>query len=100
MIRRSEDLSKEGDGCLQQMVQTVLKPHNLDSAVKIDLVATPLVIEGEENLDNLILEQLIDHGYEQDSLPNQVLQLLANGANYSKDLFIANCVNIDGRLHY
>ena len=46
------------------MVQTVLKPHNLDSAVKKDLFAAPLVIEGEENLDDLILEQLIDRGYE------------------------------------
>ena len=82
------------------MVQTVLKPHNLDSAVKKDLVATPLVIEGEENLDVLTLEQLIDRGYEQDTLPNQVLQLLTNGANYSKDLIIVDCVNIDDRLHY
>ncbi len=85
---------------MQQMVQTVLKPHNLDSAMKKDLVAAPLVIEGEENLDDLTLEQLIDRGYEQDPLPNRVLQLLANGANYSKDLIIADCGNVDGRLHY
>ena len=85
---------------LQQMVQTVLKSHNLDSTVKKDLVVAPLVIEGEENLDDLTLEQLIDRGYEQDPLPNRVLQLLADGANYSKDLTIADCVNVDGRLHY
>ena len=82
------------------MVQTVLKPHNLDSAVIKDLVATLFVIEKEENLDNLTLEQLIDHDYEQDFLPNWVLQLLANGANYSKDLTIADCINIDNRLYY
>ena len=51
------------------MIQTVLKPHNLNSAVKKDLVATPLVIEGEENLDNLTLEQFIDRSYEQDPFP-------------------------------
>ena len=100
LTRRSGDLLKERDGCLQQMVQTVLKPHNLDSAVKKDLVTAPLVIKGEENLDDLTLEQLINRNYEQDLLPNRVLQLLANGANYSKDLIIADCANVDGRLHY
>ena len=55
------------------MVQTVLKPHNLGFAVKKNLVATPLVIEGEENLDDLTLEQLINRGYKQNSLLNQVL---------------------------
>ena len=38
------------------MVQTVLKPHNLDFAIIKDLVARLLVIEREENLDNLTLE--------------------------------------------
>ena len=64
MTRRSGDLPKERDSRLQQMVQTVLKPHNLDSAMKKNLVAAPLVIKREENLDDLTLEQLIDHGYE------------------------------------
>ncbi|WP_375449187.1 hypothetical protein [uncultured Nostoc sp.] len=73
MTRRLGNLPKKGDSHLQQIVQTVLKPHNLDFAVKKDLVATPLVIEGEENLDDLTLEQLIDRGYEPNSLPNQVL---------------------------
>ena len=82
------------------MVQIVLKPHNLDFAMKKDLVAAPLVIEREENLDDLTLEQLINRGYDQDFLPKQVLKLLTNGANYSKDLTIADCVNIVGRLHY
>ena len=100
MTRRSGDLPKKEDGRLQQMVQTVLKPHNLDSAVKKNLVAAPLVIEIKENLDDLTLKQLIDRGYDQDPLPNRVLQLLANGANYSKDLTIADCANVDGRLYY
>ena len=82
------------------MVQTVFKPHNLDSAIKKDLVTAPLIIEGEENLDNLTLEQLIDRGYEQDPLLNRLLSLLADGTNYSKDLTLADCVNVDGRLYY
>ena len=68
--------------------------------MKKDLVATPLVIEEEENLDDFTLEQLIDRGYKQDSLTNRVFQLLADRANYSKDLTIADRANVDGRLHY
>ena len=56
LTRRSRDFPKEGDGHLQQIVQTVLKPHNLDSTVKKDLVAAPLVIKGKKNLDDLNLE--------------------------------------------
>ena len=41
--------------------------------MKKDPVTTPLDIEKEENLDDLILEQLIDRGYEEDLLPNRVL---------------------------
>ena len=33
-------------------------------------------------------------------MPNQVLHLLADGANYSKDHTIPDCANVDGRLHY
>ena len=46
------------------MVQIVLKSHNLDSAVKKELVVAPLVIEGEQNLNDLTLELFIDRGYE------------------------------------
>ena len=81
------------------MVWTVLKPHNLDSAVKKNLVAALLVIKREENLEDLTLEQLIDYGYEQNPLLNQVLQLLTNRVDYSKNLTIANCININSRLH-
>ena len=40
--------------------------------MKKDLVAAPLVIEEEENLDDQSPEQLIDRGYEQDLLPIRV----------------------------
>ena len=79
---------------------TVLKPHNLDLAVQKDLVAAPLHIEEPENEENLSLEELIDRGYQEDPLPNRVLQLLADGTNYSKDLTIADCAVVNGRLHY
>ena len=41
--------------------------------MKKDLVAAPLVIEEEENLDDLTLEQLIDRDYKQNPLLNRVL---------------------------
>ena len=85
---------------MQQIVQTILKSHNLDFAVKKDLVATLLVMEGEENLDDLTIKQVIDRGYEQNTLPKRVLQLLAYKATYFKDCTIENYVNIDGRLYY
>ena len=46
------------------------------------------------------LDQLLDCAYEEDPIPNRVLDLLACGANYSKDLTIADCSVINGRLHY
>ena len=56
LTRRLGNLPKEKDGHLQQMVQIVLNSYNLNSAIKKDPVAAPLVIEGKENLDDLTLE--------------------------------------------
>ena len=55
--------------------------------------ATP---EGEE----ATLDQLLDWSYEKDPIPSRVLELLARGANFSKDLTIADCSVVNGRLHY
>lgn len=79
------------------MIQTILKSHKLDPEVQKDLVAAPLYME---KMENPSLEELINCRYQEDLLPNRVLQFLANGANYSKDLTIANCAVINGRLHY
>ena len=46
------------------------------------------------------MEKLIDREYQKDPLPNYVLQLLADRANYSKNLTIANCIVVNSRLHY
>lgn len=82
------------------MDQTVSKLRNLDFVMKKDHVVVLLVMKGEKNLNDLTLKRLIDRGYEQDSLPNRVLHLLTDEANYSKNSTIADCVNVDGRLHY
>lgn len=68
--------------------------------MKKNLFAASLVIKKEDNLEDLTLKQFIDYSYKQKFLPNQVLQLLSNRANYSKNLSKADYVNIDGRLYY
>lgn len=50
--------------------------------------------------DKLTLEGLLDWAYTIILIPNIVLQLLAKGINYLKDLKIANCTIINDRLHY
>lgn len=68
--------------------------------MKKDFVDTPLIIKREKNLDDLTLKKFIDCNYKQNLLLNPVLQLLANGANYFKNLIIIDCINIDGKLYY
>ena len=46
------------------------------------------------------LDQLFDRGYERDPILSRVLELLARGANYLKDLTIADCSIVNGKLHY
>lgn len=45
LTKKSRNLSKKNDDRLQEMVQTILKPHNLDPAVKKDLVPAHLHME-------------------------------------------------------
>ena len=56
--------------------------------------------ESEEEEKAMTLDQLLDCGYEEDPIPNRVLELLSQGANYSKDLTIADCSIVNRRLHY
>lgn len=78
----------------------VLKPYNLDLTMQKELVATSSIIEKLENKNDLTLEEFIDSGHQKNLLPNHVLQLLANGVDYSKNLTITDCVNVNGKLYY
>ena len=62
-------------------------------------VTEPTNANSEEE-EAMSLDQLLDQDYKKDSIPNRVLELLARGANYSKDLTIADCSVVNGRLHY
>ena len=46
------------------------------------------------------LDQLLNRGYKKNPIPNRVLELLAQSANYSKNLIIIDFSIINGRLHY
>ena len=46
------------------------------------------------------LDLLLNRGYEKDLIPNRVLDHLAQGVNYLKDLTIADCSIVNRRLHY
>ena len=57
--------------------------------------ATETILE-----EAISLDQLLDCAYEEDPIPNRVLDLLACGANYLRDLTIADCSVVNRKLHY
>ena len=83
---------------------------NLDSTsnpkstfnISADTVAEPIVAPTNTILkdEEATLDQLLNCAYEKDPIPSRVLELLAQGANYSKDLTIADCSVVNRRLHY
>lgn len=79
------------------MIQTVLTSHNLNLILEKKLVSAPLNMEETKNL---LLEKFIARSYQEGSLSNHVLQLLVHKANYSKNLTLAECTIINGRLYF
>ena len=73
---------------------TVIEPT---VATKPTVVApTNTILEEKE----ATLDWLLNCAYEKDLIPNRVLDLLARGVNYSKDLTIADCSIVNKKLHY
>ena len=64
--------------------------------LKATVASTDTILEEEK----ATLDQLLNCAYEKDPILNRVLELLAQGANYSKDLTIADCSVVNGRLYY
>jgi RNase H-like domain found in reverse transcriptase/Reverse transcriptase (RNA-dependent DNA polymerase)/Integrase zinc binding domain/Integrase core domain/Aspartyl protease/Chromo (CHRromatin Organisation MOdifier) domain len=112
LTRRSGDLPQEGDERLSHQEQTVLKPHNFD----IDpLLLAPMDIqrpaeEATEEFDRAqslepephgpTLEDALSRAYLEDPFPNQVLEMLRSGTRYCKDISLAECSEVEGRLYY
>jgi hypothetical protein len=93
LTRRSEDLPREGDQRLTHQSQVVLKPENLD----ISLNATSQENALEE--DNEITE-LFKQAYENDPIPNQILNDLRIKKQHSKLISLAECSEADSLLYY
>jgi hypothetical protein len=83
LTRRSTDLPQEGDERLLNQAQTVLKRENLS------LLANTLTDS---------LDEMFKQAYTQDPFPNKILELLASGANYSREISLAECENLNERL--
>ena len=73
--------------------------ESIESKVIKPTVVAPIDVIPEEE-EAMSLDQLLDQGYKKDPIPSRVLELLARGANYSKDLTITDCSVVNGRLHY
>jgi hypothetical protein len=99
LTRRSGDLPKEGDERLRHQSQVILKPKNLQLMADNDPGDEP---PGEVPLGNepLELEQLLRAGYEEDPFPAKVLDMLEKGVRQCREISLAECEKIDGRLHY
>ncbi|SLM41551.1 retrotransposon nucleocapsid protein [Lasallia pustulata] len=90
LTRRSGDLPKGVDVCLQQQNQVVLKPHNLELMANSVQNNDPKDnIDPEDNTEEpeeLTLEQLFEEGYQQDPFPHKVLQQLCSDEQHSKEI--------------
>ncbi|KAI0995439.1 Transposon Tf2-9 polyprotein [Podosphaera aphanis] len=96
LTRRSEDLPKEGDDRKLHQSQTVLKRENLER--HINLSATHAVVNSDISKNEL--ESLFVDGYNVDPFPEKILQLLRKGDQYSKEISLAECEEIDTKLTY
>ena len=81
------------------------EPTEFTKAIEPTVAAAPTVKSTEPTKalieeEAMSLDQLLDRDYKKDPILSRVLELLARGANYSKDLTIADCSVVNGRLHY
>jgi transposase InsO family protein len=115
LTRRSGDLPKEGDERLLTNRHAVLKPQNL-----IDLPNTKRpdvldVVDGLSLMANDVpdagppdarqqdagqIATLLAEAYQVDQFPGRILRLLQNGTRQCKEISLADCKEIDGRLIY
>ena len=109
LIKRSGDLPKEGDERLLHQSQTVLKPHNLTVSA-LNISDNKLVAPADNDDDapadddqapaDADIQNLVDEGYQRDTLPRKVLKALREGKTESKLLALKDCENRRGYLWY
>ena len=102
LTRRSQDLPEgEDNPRLKVQHQVVLKPRNLEllsNDLKIPSQADDRQTEREEV--EKTLEELWKEGLENDPFPSKILELLRNKVSHSKEISLAECKELQGRLHY
>ncbi|KAH0602908.1 uncharacterized protein H6S33_008558 [Morchella sextelata] len=96
LTRRSGDLPGEGDERQLHQSQVVLKKENLDA--KLSLLAGSLSNEPAEK--NASLHILFDEGDSADLFPQKILDMRNQGERQSKDVSLAECTEVEGRLLY
>ncbi|KAH0613403.1 uncharacterized protein H6S33_005289 [Morchella sextelata] len=96
LTRRSGNLPGEEDERQLHQSQVVLKKENLDA--KLNLLAGSFSNEPAEK--NASLHILLDEGYNADPFPQKVLDMRNKGERQSKDISLAECTEIEGRLLY
>ena len=112
LTRRSQDLPKgEDDPRIKIQHQVVLKPRNLEllangladepleENVEASEQSEPLEIASDQD-EIKTLEELWQEALEKDLFPMRILELLRSGARHSKEISLAECTEMDGRLHY
>lgn len=93
LTRRPGDLPEEGDERILERFKAVLKPQNLPKELQISAnTATATAPEP--------LQTLFDQAYDQDPFPNRVLEMLRTGVQQSKEISLADCRKVNGRLTY
>lgn len=114
LTRRSGDLPNEGGDERQKILsQTVLKPQNLDPAIKAPtIMANGAWTRTREDLHLEVsatnpaesgptLDELFAKGFEHDPTPDEILEQLRTGAQRSKHIALSECsVDEQGRLRY
>ena len=93
LTRRSGDLPKEGDERIIANQQAILKPQNIDKSLR-------LLADLPQNQERPSLKTLFDLGYEADPFPSQIIQMLADNIQSSKEISLADCKVTNGQLRY
>ena len=94
LTRRSEDLPDANDVRRLHQSQIILKKENVEH---LDLSA---ILMTQKNPANNSLENLFFESYQNDGFPYKILNLIKNKTRHSKEISLAECEDLEGKLVY
>ena len=56
--------------------------------------------DGDDQNDDKLTEDLFVRGYQQDHFPEKILDMLRKGTRRSREISLADCSDVEGRLLY